>query len=127
MKFTHLLAAAVIVTASSASADDIFGTWKTQPGETGGYAHVSIAQCGTKICGTISKVFQSDNTSSQGRQIIADMSPNGGGKYSGGTIWAPDTDKTYKSKMVLSGNNLTVKGCVLGGAICRGQSWTRVN
>ncbi|MFC3118541.1 hypothetical protein ACFOHS_11125 [Jhaorihella thermophila] len=28
--------------------------------------------------------------------------------------------------MRLNGGTLTVKGCVMGGLICRGQDWTRV-
>ncbi|MEL6700246.1 MAG: DUF2147 domain-containing protein [Pseudomonadota bacterium] len=124
----HLIAAAALaVLGTAASADPVLGTWKSQPGETGGFIHVSMAQCGTKICGTIVDVIGNDNTSIIGRQIIANMSPNGGGAYSGGTIWAPDTDKTYNSKMSLSGGSLEVQGCVLGGAVCRGQTWTRLN
>lgn len=122
-----IAAAALAVLGTAASADDVLGTWKSAPGETGGFIHVNMTQCGSKICGTIAKVVGNDNQSIVGRQIIANMSPNGGGAYSGGTIWAPDQDKTYKSKMTLSGNSLEVKGCVLGGAVCRGQTWTRIN
>ncbi|MEL6913371.1 MAG: DUF2147 domain-containing protein [Pseudomonadota bacterium] len=123
-----IFAAAVLALfGSAAAADDVLGLWKSEPGETGGFIHVNLAQCGTKICGTITEVIGNDNTSIVGRQIIADMSPNGGGAYSGGTIWAPDNDRTYRSKMQLSGNSLEVEGCVLGGAICRGQTWTRLN
>ena len=52
------------------------------------------------------------------------MKASGDGTYSGGKIWAPDRDKTYNSKMALSGDTLTVSGCVIG--ICRDQDWQRV-
>ena len=126
MKF-WIAAAALALSGTAASADDVLGTWKSEPGETGGFIHVSMQQCGTKICGVIEEVVGNDNTSIVGRTIIKDMSPNGSGKYSGGTIWAPDNDKTYKSKMTLSGSALEVSGCVLGGVICRAQTWTRLN
>ena len=58
--------------------------------------------------------------------MLWDMSADGDGYYSGGKIWAPDADKTYSSKMSLSGSTLVVKGCVAGGLICRGQDWTRL-
>ncbi|MEM6727822.1 MAG: DUF2147 domain-containing protein [Pseudomonadota bacterium] len=125
-----IAATALALIGSTAFADDVLGTWKSEPGETGGFIHVTMAQCGTKICGTIVEVVGNDNTTIVGRQIIADMSPNGGGKYSGGTIWAPDDDKTYKSRMtLLNANTLEVRGCV---GICtaltsRGQTWTRLN
>ncbi len=126
MKRILATAAAMVMVAGAAMADPVVGTWKSQPGETGGYIHVKIAPCGSNICGTITKVVGNDNTSIVGRKIINGMKANGGGKYSGGTIWAPDTDKTYKSKMALSGNKLKVSGCVAGGIICRSQSWTRL-
>lgn len=124
---TLLAAAVAAVLGTSAFADDVLGTWKSEPGETGGFIHVTMNQCGTKICGTIAEVIGVDDQSIVGRQIIADMSPNGGGRYSGGTIWAPDQDRTYRAKMSLSGDALEVEGCVLGGAICRGQTWNRIN
>ncbi|MEM9436281.1 MAG: DUF2147 domain-containing protein [Pseudomonadota bacterium] len=122
-----IAAAAFALIGSAAVADDVLGTWKSEPGETGGFIHVTMVQCGTKICGTIAEVIGNDNTDIVGRQIITDMSPNGGGTYSGGTIWAPDQDRNYRAKMQLSGNSLEVEGCVLGGAICRGQTWARLN
>ena len=117
--------AALGLSATVASADPVTGTWKTQPGETGGYAHVNITTCGDTICGTIQKVVGNGNSSSEGKRIIWNMKANGRGKYSGGKIWAPDNDKTYNSRMTLKGNTLEVKGCVLG--LCRGQNWTRIN
>lgn len=114
-----------------ASADPVTGIWKTAEGEEGGYLHVSIAPCGSAICGTINTAFDANGNMSPeyenlGKQLIWDMTADGGGAYSGGKIWAPDADKTYNSKMSLNGNILTVKGCVAGGLICRGQDWTRV-
>ncbi len=59
-----------------------------------------------------------------GRKIISETVNNGGGKCSG-KVYSPDRDKTYKSKLVLSGNTLKVNGCVFG--ICRnGGTWKKV-
>ncbi len=130
---TYTLAAAFAALATAAfAADPVDGLWKTAPGDTGGYLHVSIAECGSAICGTIDSAFDADGNQqleyeSLGKQIIWDMVPEGDGSYGNGKIWAPDRDKTYKSKMTLdSQNKLTVKGCAAGGLICRGQVWTRV-
>ena len=128
---TVLIAAVVGLSAVPAHAADVFGVWKSQPGETGAYIHVDIKPCaadGGKVCGTI--VEQINSTSGRnvlGRQIIADMAPDGPNNWDGGTIWAPDEDETYSSEMELKGNVLRVSGCVLGGLICRGQDWTRVD
>lgn len=113
--------------ASPALADPVHGSWKSQPGDNGAYIHVKISSCGTKICGKITKVVGKKGSTVVGRSIIKNMKADGSGKYSGGTIWAPDKDKTYTSKMKLKGSNtLSVSGCVAGGLICRSQTWTRL-
>ena len=131
MKHMIFAAAALTALATVASADPVDGIWKTEPGDDGEYLHVSIAECGSAICGTIDSAFDASgnevlNYENNGKQMIWDMIPEGGGAYDNGKIWAPDRDKTYNSKMTLSGNALTVKGCVAGGLICRGQTWSRV-
>ena len=130
----HLIRAAVLlaVVAGPLAADPAEGTWKTQEGEEGGYLHVAIAPCGAALCGTIAKAFDASGASSTayphlGKRLIWDMVPEGGNAYGGGKIWAPDTNKTYASKMELAGNRLKVKGCVAGGLVCRGQDWSRVD
>lgn len=124
MKRLVLMTAATLFAASTAIADPVEGIWRTQEGENGGYAHVKVSPCGDKICGEIVKILNNSDTTDVGRKIIWDMSASGGGKYSGGKIFAPDNGKTYKSKMALSGDALKVSGCVLG--ICRSQTWKRV-
>ena len=108
-------------------ADPVAGTWASAPNDEGASLHVTISPCGAKFCGVITKVLGSDNTSSVGKRMIWGMSPAGSGVYKGGKVWAPDTDKTYKGKLELSGNSLKVSGCVLGGAVCRGNTFKRLN
>lgn len=127
----YLVLAASMALAGTAQADPAAGLWQTEPGDTGGYLHVAMAPCGTAVCGTIKAAFDGSGAPSKayehlGKQLVWDMAATGGGSYSGGKIWAPDKDKTYASKMQVSGNALEVKGCVAGGMICRGQTWTRV-
>lgn len=129
---TAVYAAILSLSATLVSAEGATGTWKTQPGDTGGFLHVTISSCGAALCGTIASAYESSGAKLTGyehlgKRLLWDMKPGEDGAYGGGKIWAPDKDKTYKSKMSLSGNKLTVKGCVAGGVICRGQTWTRVN
>ncbi|MCE8515042.1 DUF2147 domain-containing protein [Ruegeria pomeroyi] len=132
MKRLILAAGATLALAGMAVADPAAGTWQTEPGDTGGYLHVAIAPCGAQVCGTIKAAYDKNGAKQSdyehaGKRMLWDMQPGGDGSYSGGQIWAPDSGKTYGSKMSLAGNTLTVKGCVAGGLICRGQAWKRVN
>lgn len=124
-----LMAAALALFGSMAAADnhEVIGTWRTQPDDNGNYGVVQISQCGNAYCGVLIQSFngagQQIESEHTGKQILWDMKPNGGGRYSGGKIYAPDRDKTYNSRMELAGNTLSVSGCVFG--ICRSQNWTR--
>ena len=120
--------AAVMIAGPVWAADPVVGMYKTQPGDDGNYGHVEIYECGGEICGVIRKAFNgagaeipSDNI---GKRMIWAMKPQGGGAYGKGKIWAPDRDKTYSSKMRLTGATLKVSGCVI--AICRSHTWTKV-
>ncbi|MEP4194164.1 MAG: DUF2147 domain-containing protein [Aliishimia sp.] len=129
MKNVFALAIGAVFAAGAAWADPIEGLWKTPTDDNGNYGHIQVSPCGAKICGTLVKSFQGDgktlNSPNNGKKIIWDMEAQGSGAYGGGKVWAPDRDKTYKSKMKLSGNKLAVSGCILG--ICRdGGTWTRV-
>jgi len=127
-----LLAAGFTALASGAFADDpADGLWKTQPGDEGGYLHVSIQPCGSAVCGTIDSAFDASGNEvldyeNLGKQMIWDMVAEGDGAYANGKIWDPESGKTHNSKMSLDGNALTVKGCVAGGLVCRGQTWSRI-
>lgn len=121
------LAVSLALAAPALAADPVMGTWKTQADDNGHYGLVRFAPCGAMICGTLVHAYDGSGreiaSTAVGRAIIWDMRPAGDGTYGGGKIWAPDRDKTYSSKMALSGDDLEVSGCVLG--FCRGQTWTR--
>tara|TARA_R110002020_G_scaffold67179_8_gene176416 strand:- start:4671 stop:5054 length:384 start_codon:yes stop_codon:yes gene_type:complete len=125
---TGILAAIVALGFTGAAlADPAVGTWKTQV-DDGAYAHVTIAQCGAALCGTIARTFKDSGeykSENIGKKLVWDMQPAGSGAYDGGKVWQPSTGKTYRSKMALSGNTLKVSGCV--GPICKKQTWSRVN
>ncbi len=130
MKFSAKLAALAFLIATPAfAADPVLGTYKTQPDDNGNFGHVELYDCDGSICGVIRKAFDGSgaeiDSANIGKRMLWDMRADGGGAYSGGKIWAPDRDKTYKSKMELSGSSLSVSGCVL--VICRAQNWTKVN
>ncbi len=127
---TFLIASVLSLAAVPALADGVAGTWQTQKGEEGAYLHIKIGPCANdakKVCGTIVDQFNiKSGRNLVGKDMIKDMVPDGKNEWDDGTIWAPDDDETYSSKMELKGNVLTVSGCVMGGLICRGYDWTRL-
>lgn len=108
-----LAAAAIALSAGAAFADPIEGNWKTKSGNT-----AEIAQCGNAFCITL-------KTGEHAGKQIGKMEAQGGGRYSG-KVTDPAEDKTYNGKGRLSGDSFTMKGCVLGGLICRGETWKRL-
>ena len=114
---------------TTANADPIYGIWQTIGDDNGNYGHIDVQDCDGSICGVLIKSFDSSgkevDSENLGKKILWGMNAMGEGKYSGGKIWSPDRDKTYTSKLAISGDKLTVTGCVL--IFCRdGGIRTRV-
>jgi len=38
----------------------------------------------------------------------------------------PSIPRTYSGLVIRDGDTLVTKGCILGGLICKSESWTRV-
>jgi len=127
-----LIAGMLIATASTAAlAGGADGVWKTEADDQGAYLEVTVAPCKSdpsKTCGKISNAFTKQGADPKyanlGKPMVKDMVSSDGKNYSGGTIWDPVHDKTFKSKMHLEGDDLDVKGCI--SIICVGQDWKRV-
>src|ERR1700748_127320 len=139
-----VLAAALLgastLAAQAAPAAEPGGTWFTE----GGKATVRMAPCGQALCGTII-ALKEPNDAATGRpltdknnpdanartkpmiglQIVLGMKPNGANKWSG-QIYNAEDGKTYNGNLTLQdANTIKLEGCVLGGLICKGQTWTR--
>ena len=104
--------AATILMAGAAYADPIEGNWKTQSGAT------------AAITGGGPFTITLKSGKHSGKRI-GSFNASGGDKYTG-KITDPETDKTYSGKASLSGNSLSMSGCVLGGLICKSQKWSKL-
>ncbi|WP_040676911.1 DUF2147 domain-containing protein [Nitratireductor pacificus] len=108
-----LSSAALLLAGGVAMADPIEGNWKTESGAT-----AQIVPCGGSYCITL-------KTGQHAGKKIGTFQSAGGSQYKG-KITDPANDKTYSGKGTLSGNSLKMGGCVLGGLICRNQTWSRI-
>ncbi|KQZ16361.1 glycerol-3-phosphate ABC transporter ATP-binding protein [Mesorhizobium sp. Root552] len=106
-----LAAIAILMAAGSAWADPIEGTWKRPNGTL-----ISYAGSGTKFCGTVM------TGEYKGKSIGCMNGSNGDYK---GTVNKLDEGKTYNGKASVSGNTLSLSGCVLGGLICKSENLAR--
>jgi uncharacterized protein (DUF2147 family) len=107
---------------------------------------VRVIDCGGALCGTIVWLKEPDDPDTGkpktdthnadeskrgqplvGLTIVLGMKPSGADKWSG-QVYSPEDGKTYSGNLTMQGANaLRLEGCVLGGLICKGQTWTRAN
>ncbi|WP_420587468.1 DUF2147 domain-containing protein [Ruegeria sp.] len=120
-----LTTAAVLGLSAMPALADITGKWKSEANDEGLYIIVDIQPCGAGFCGSMTETNAEDGAP-VGTQIIKDMVSDGENEFSGGKIYAPDTERWYNGNLELKSNGqLKVAGCVLGGIICRSQNWTK--
>jgi uncharacterized protein (DUF2147 family) len=115
-----------------AQGQDPSGTYLSESGDT----RVRIARCGAAYCGTIVSVkgepkdVNNSDPALRGRNLvgvrmISDIQPSGEGFT--GQLYNYKDGKTYSGKMSFAGGQaMKLSGCVLGGLICRSQTWTKV-
>ena len=133
-----MLAVAGLVT--GANALELAGIWHTE----GRLAQVLIARCAEDVCGTIVGLKdpidpatgkpQTDTENEDatkrsrpvmGLQVVIRMKPSGANKWSG-QLYSPEEGKTVSGSLTLKdANTLSVAGCLLGGLLCRTETWTR--
>jgi uncharacterized protein (DUF2147 family) len=131
------------ISLSMSLAADLSGTWLTE----GGTATVRLTSCGGAVCGTIIALKQPNDPDTGkpqtdrnnadanlrnrrviGIQIVLGMKPSGGANRWSGRVYNAEDGETYTGNITMqTPNTLKLEGCVLGGMICKGQTWTRVN
>jgi uncharacterized protein (DUF2147 family) len=131
---------ATVTLATGAAAGDPTGTWYT----AGRQAQVLIAKCALDLCGTIvvlkdpidpatgkpqTDTENEDSTKRNraviGIQVLIGMKPAGANEWSG-RLYSPEEGKTVSGNLMLKdANTLSVEGCLLGGLLCRSETWTR--
>jgi uncharacterized protein (DUF2147 family) len=117
------------------SADDAFGTWRHP--ENG--SHINIYQCGGGLCAKVVKVADPSRKDDKNpdpklrtRPVVGVVIMNGA-KKTGANTWSgklynTQDGATYNGTVtVVNKNTLKLEGCVLGGLVCQGPTWTRVN
>ncbi len=125
------VATTLFLSVPSLAAEGVAGVWKTENSDSGGHLEVTIGPCESdadKTCGIITAAYSPEGPDldyeNLGKPIIKDMASKDGVSFHGGTVWDPEKDKIYKSKMKLEGDDLDVEGCI--SFICIGEDWKRL-
>jgi uncharacterized protein (DUF2147 family) len=128
-----LAAFMAVATALPAAAATPDGTWLSASGAT----KVRIAPCGGNYCGTIvwvkgpeTKDVKNPDAAKRSRplvgvQLMYGMTADGDGYK--GKLYDYTSGKTYTGKLKAQGGSLSLSGCVLGGLICKSETWTKAN
>jgi uncharacterized protein (DUF2147 family) len=135
-------AAFALIFIAPALAADPFGTWLT--GDKKG--KVRIVNCSGALCGSLvwlQEPIDPDTNQPKtdkhnvdagkrgrpllGVPIVLDMKPNGANTWQG-QVYNAEDGNTYTGSFTLTGaNSAELKGCIMGGLICKAQTWTRTN
>jgi uncharacterized protein (DUF2147 family) len=122
-------------TALAQTAEDAFGTWRHP--DNGSL--ISVYQCGGGLCAKVVKVADPSRKDDKNpdpklrtRPVVGVVIMNGAKKDGtsswSGKLYNTQDGETYNGTVtVVSKNTLKLQGCVLGGIICQGPTWTRVN
>jgi uncharacterized protein (DUF2147 family) len=138
---TLAIVSTVMLVAPALAANPV-GTWLT--GDKKG--KVKIVNCGEAICGSLVWLQEPNDpethqpktdkhnadTSKQGRPllgipIVLSMKPSSAEVWQG-QVYNAEDGSTYSGSFTMTGaNSAQLKGCVMGGLICKSQTWTRTN
>nr|WP_181707629.1 DUF2147 domain-containing protein [Chthonobacter rhizosphaerae] len=129
-----LVVAAILVSGVAPSAAaDATGVWA----RPNGASRIEISPCGGALCGRIvwMRSPQPDTRNPDparrseplvGRRIMSGLKPTKKPAEWKGEIYNAEDGRTYTGYATLVGpDSLKLEGCVLGGLICKGETWTR--
>jgi uncharacterized protein (DUF2147 family) len=138
----HSIVGLVPLATTPALAADPLGTWLT--GDRRG--KVEIDNCGGAICGNLVWLLEpldpatsmpktdkfNVDPNMQNRPLlginILNMKPSGTPQKWESNVYNAEDGKTYSGSFTLTGSDTAqLKGCVLGGLICKAQNWTRAS
>lgn len=96
---------------------------------------VRTGPCGDRLCGWV--VWADDEAQSDARdggvarlvgtELLEDYRADGPNHWRG-TVFVPDMGRRFASQIdQLSPGQMRVKGCILGGLLCKSQNWTRID
>jgi uncharacterized protein (DUF2147 family) len=134
-RFAAIAAAMLCVSAATSGAtvadtSTVYGVW-LNPHKS---VEVQTRSCGATLCGSI--VWASDEALGDARDAGVDklmgLQLLSGYRQKGRSLWqgrvyVPDMGRSFFSRIEqVAPDRLKISGCILGGLLCKSQTWTRV-
>jgi len=124
-----VMMALAMAAGGSAAASPVEGVWHNPKNSVA----VKTGACGDRLCGWV--VRASDEAQADARDggtpkligtaLLREYRPSGRRKWSG-QIFVPDMGRSFGSTLTLvDTNTIDVKGCLIGGFLCKTQTWHR--
>jgi uncharacterized protein (DUF2147 family) len=124
-----LLVGAPLLPAHANESDSFLGTWRNPRNSV----HVKTYPCAGKLCGEV--IWASDKQQEDarkagtprlvGKQLFSDFALEG--KIRRGKLFVPKQGRTFDGTVtIVDADTMEVRGCALGGLICKTQTWTRL-
>ncbi|MCD2323555.1 DUF2147 domain-containing protein [Sphingomonas sp. IC-56] len=119
-----------IASPNQATSTDLAGTTWRNPSNS---VHVRFAPCGALLCGTV--VWASDKAIADaargtkaplvGTRIFRDFE-SAGPQVWRGRVHVPDIGQTFSGRITVRGDELSGRGCLIAGLVCKSQTWSRL-
>jgi len=117
-----LVCASICALDARADAPSPLGFWARGDG----IAKVKIEACGTDLCAINTWIRPGTKDEKVSDKLVMSVKPTGPATWSG-KAFDPQRHLNYRLTMTMMGqNNMTTKGCILGGLICKNVAWTRL-
>ena len=106
------------------------GIWRN-PKNT---VHVKLQPCGGTVCGTVvwaapkaqAAAREGGTSKLVGTQLFREFRQVRPGEWKG-RVFVPDLGRTFTGTMNAQGPGKIVgRGCLIGGLLCKSQTWTRI-
>ncbi len=122
---TFGLAAALTLASGPAlttqASEAMLGNWARDDGN----ARARMAPCGDSLCMTNTWIRDPDSGEKPGHRLVLNVRPAGENRMTG-EAFDPQRNLRFSISMSVAGDRLETSGCMVGGLICKGVSWTRI-
>jgi uncharacterized protein (DUF2147 family) len=135
----YALALGLGLIGTPAIAADAVGNWLTP----GGRGMVAVTDCGGALCGNIVWLKEPNDADGQplrdhlnkdedlrgrkimGLPILLGLTPQGANVWQG-AVYDPERGRSFDVTLTFDGaNQMSLRGCGLGGLVCKTQIWVR--